>query len=319
MNFRSPPHARMECYFSGADVAGETRLAKSEWVHVVHTYTKGESLLYVNGVLDGATRTDSAPLKIATPARMWIGGWYGQYDFAGDVDEVRVSNVVRSPAWAKLDYENPKPLQTLVGHLVQPGNDFAVSRSTLDLARHIVDTYKIPVCILNGAVGGTRIDQHLPGSADRTNLATIYGRLLARVRAARLTHGIRAVFWHQGEADQGADGPDGGYGSETYRRHFHELAAHWQLDMPNLGHTFLFQIWPNACSQGGTPESDRLRDIQRTLPRDFARMSVMSTLGIRPEGGCHYPAAGYAEMARLMAPLVDQACYGTTFAEPVTA
>ena len=664
MNFRSPPHARMECYFSGADVAGETRLAKSEWVHVVHTYTKGESLLYVNGVLDGTTRTDSAPLKIATPARMWIGGWYDQYDFAGDVDEVRVSSVVRSPAWAKLDYENQKPLQTPVGHLVQPGDDFAVSRSTLDLAegargsvtaraggalkvswilgrdgeervvatdtfrcdvdagrvtgdeqamlkfravypdgaktidipitireaipdpvftleapatwdgrnkirveprisnraeleaagvatlnvhwqtdgpalrneetpeglflersqnsgrltvtaridnggtpvvatteilvtepatdswieapvdadadelpvdrqffarndqnvgtlhlrgrldapaesvyldlfadgalvdsrslvpgesrryafaiplkpgliryrvesgavrdgkkmilhtaddllcgdaflmdgqsntvasdwgadqvddspqargrswirsfgamegslepgwgdavrreggkyqvgywgidlaRHLVDTHKIPICILNGAVGGTRIDQHLPNTAERTDPATIYGRLLARVRAARLTHGIRAVLWHQGEADQGADGPDGGYGSDTYRQHFHALAAHWQRDMPNLGHTFLFQIWPNACSQGGTPASDRLRDIQRTLPRDFARMSVMSTLGIRPEGGCHYPAAGYAEMARLMAPLVDQACYGVVFDEPVTA
>ncbi len=664
MNFRSPPHARMECYFSGADVAGETRLAKSEWVHVLHTYTKGESLLYVNGVLDGTTLTDSAPLKIATPGRMWIGGWYDQYDFAGDVDEARVSNVVRSPAWAKLDYENQKPLQTLVGHLVQPGDDFAVSRSTLDLAegtrgsvtaraggalkvswilgrdgeervvatdtlhydvdagrvtgdeqamlkfravypdgaktidipitireaipdpvftleapatwdgrepirvvprianraeleaagvaaldvhwqsegpalvtkeapdslllersqnsgrltvtaridnggtpvvatteilvtepatdpwveapvdadadelpvdrqffarndqnvgtlhlrgrldapaesvyldlfadgaivdsrslvpgesrryafaiplrpgliryrvecglvrdgkkmilhtaddllcgdaflmdgqsntvasdwgadnvddqapprgrswirsygamegslepgwgdavrreggkhqigywgidlaRHLVDTHKIPICILNGAVGGTRIDQHLPNTADRIDPATIYGRLLARVRAAQLTHGIRAVFWHQGEADQGADGPDGGYGSETYRQNFHALAAHWQRDMPNLGHTFLFQIWPNACSQGGTPASDRLRDIQRTLPRDFARMSVMSTLGIRPEGGCHYPAAGYAEMARLMAPLVDQACYGAVFDEPVTA
>ena len=665
MNFRSPPHARMECYFSGADVAGESRLAPSQWVHVVHTYTKGESLLYVNGVLDGTTRTESAPLKIATPARMWIGGWYDQYDFAGDVDEVRVSNVVRSAAWAKLDYENQKPLQMLVGHLVQPGLDFAVSPETLeiaegetatftaraggaqkvswllarggeervvavdtfrcdvdagrvtgneqatlrfravypnntktidlpieireaipdpvfvleapaawdgresievvprisnlaaleakeagglnvrwqtdgmavireetpaglvlersqnsgrltvtaridnggtaveakteilvtepasdawverpvdeldadekpvdrqffarhdknvgtlhlrgrldapaervfldlfangeladswslepdaagryafaiplapglvryrvefgvvregtktilhtaddllcgdaylmdgqsntvasdwgadqvddgpqprdrswvrsfgamegslepgwgdavrreggkhqigywgiDLARHLVDTHQIPVCILNGAVGGTRIDQHLPDPAERTNPATIYGRLLARVRAARLTHGIRGVLWHQGEADQGADGPDGGYGSETYRAHFHELAAHWQRDMPNLGHIFLFQIWPNACSQGGTPASDRLRDIQRTLPRDFARMSVMSTLGIRPEGGCHYPAAGYAEMARLMAPLVDQACYGTTFAEPVTA
>jgi len=661
MNFRSPPHARMECYFSGADVAGETRLARSEWVHVLHTWTKGESLLYVNGVLDGATRTDSAPLKIASPARMWIGGWYDHYDFAGDVDEVRVSNVVRSPAWAKLDHENQKPLQTLVGHLVQPGSDLAVTPSSLelregeratvtaraggaikvswilargggetvvaadtfrchvdagrvtgdqqgtlrfravypdgtktidvpvtiretipdpvvmlaapatwdgrkrisvvpsvanrtaleavgagtlnvrwhtdgmavikearpeglvlersqnsgrltvtaridnggapveatteipvtepavdpwverpeddladdekpvdrqffarddrnkgtlhlrgrldapadsvfldlfadgapvdswtlvpaadgryafaiplapglvryrvecgtvregaktilhtaddllcgdaflidgqsnavasdwgndkvddaphpwvrsfgamegslepgwgnavrreggrhqigywgmDLARHLVDTHTIPVCILNGAVGGTRIDQHLPDAADRTNPATIYGRLLARVRAARLSHGIRAVLWHQGEADQGADGPDGGYGSETYRANFHELAGHWQRDMPNLGHTFLFQIWPDACSQGGTPASDRLRDIQRTLPRDFARMSVMSTLGIRPEGGCHYPAAGYAEMARLIAPLVDRSCYGTTFAEPVTA
>jgi len=660
MNFRSPPHARMECYFSGADVAGATRLAKSQWVHVVHTYTKGESLLYVNGALDGTTRTDSAPLKIASPARMWIGGWYDHYDFAGDVDEVRVSGVVRSAAWAKLEYENQKPLQTLVGHLVRPGDGFAVSpaaleldegasaavtaraggalkvdwilarggqervvatdtfrcpfdagrvtgdeRATLrfravypdltktidipigiretipdpvvtldapatwdgrerievvprisnlaaiestrsgplnvhwqtegmalvkepladrlvlersqnsgrlvvtaridnggtpveatteivvtepdvdpwieppldvdaeekpvdrqfyarnganvgtlrlrgrldtradslfldlfaddrlvdttslepdadghyafaiplepglvryrvefgsitagtrtvlhtaddllcgdafvidgqsnavasdwgaervddrpqpwirsfgsmegglepgwgdavrrdggrhqigywgiDLARHLVDTHGIPVCILNGAVGGTRIDQHLPNPDDRTDPATIYGRLLARIRAARLTHGIRAVLWHQGEADQGADGPDGGYGSETYRATFHELAACWKRDLPNLGHTFLFQIWPNACSQGGTPASDRLRDIQRTLPRDFARMSVMSTLGIRPEGGCHYPAAGYAEMARLMAPLVDRDCYGTVFAEPVTA
>ena len=660
MNFRSPPHARMECYFSGADVAGGTRLAKSAWVHVVHTYTKGESLLYVNGVLDGTTRTDSAPLKIASPARMWIGGWYDQYDFAGDIDEVRVSNVVRSPDWVKLDYENQKPLQSLVGHLVQPGLDFAVTPTALeiaegksarftaraggaqkvswilarggeervvatdtfhcdvdagrvtgdeqatlrfravypnntktidlpitireaipdprftldapatwngrepievvlrisnlaaleareagglnvrwqtdgmavireetpgrlvlersqnsgqltvtaridnggepvvaateilvtepatdtwverpvdddtdekpvdrqfyarndkhvgtlemrgrldapaesvfldlyaddtlvashsavpdadrryafaiplepglvryriafgatsaatktvlhtaddllcgdaflidgqsnavasdwgadkvddqphpwvrsygsmegnlepgwgsavrreggkhqigywgiDLARHIVDTHKIPVCVINGAVGGTRIDQHLPNPTDRTDPATIYGRLLARVRAARLTHGIRAVLWHQGEADQGADGPDGGYGSETYRANFHALSAHWQRDMPNVGHILLFQIWPNACSQGGTPASDRLRDIQRTLPRDFARMSVMSTLGIRPEGGCHYPAAGYAEMARLMAPLVDRACYGSTFTEPVTA
>jgi hypothetical protein len=660
MNFRSPPHARMECYFSGADVAGETRLAKSEWVHVVHTYTKGESLLYVNGILDGATRTDSAPLKIASPARMWIGGWYDDYDFAGDVDEVRVSNVARSPAWAKLAYENQKPLQTLVGHLVRPGDEFTVSPSSLDidegdsarftaragsaikvsweivrgsettrlatdtlsvafaagrtagdaaatlrcravypdgtktidvpiairesipdpqftltapadwngrerievvprisniaaleakdagrlnvrwqtdgmavireatptalvlersqasgrlevtaridnggtpvvvsteiavteptddawierpldadsdeipvdrqfyarsdhnvgtlhlrgridspadevflelfadgqlvdtissvpeaggryafaiplepglvryrivsgsitagvrtvlhtaddllcgdaflidgqsnavasdwggdkvddephpwvrsfgamegsleagwgnavrrdggthqigywgmdLARHIVDTHKIPVCILNGAVGGTRIDQHLPNPADRTDPGTIYGRLLTRVQAARMTHGIRAVLWHQGEADQGADGPDGGYGSETYRERFHELSAHWKRDMPNIDHMFLFQIWPNACSQGGTPASDRLRDIQRTLPRDYARMSVMSTLGIRPEGGCHYPAAGYAEMARLMAPLVDRACYDVEAAAPVTA
>jgi hypothetical protein len=89
--------------------------------------------------------------------------------------------------------------------------------------------------------------------------------------------------------------------------------------MPNIDHMFLFQIWPNACSQGGTPASDRLRDIQRTLPRDYARMSVMSTLGIRPEGGCHYPAAGYAEMARLMAPLVDRACYDVEPTAPVTA
>ena len=235
-------------------------------------------------------------------------------------DQVDDSPQARGRSWIRSFGAMEGSLEPGWGDAVRrEGGKYQVGYWGIDLARHLVDTHKIPICILNGAVGGTRIDQHLPNTAERTDPATIYGRLLARVRAARLTHGIRAVLWHQGEADQGADGPDGGYGSDTYRQHFHALAAHWQRDMPNLGHTFLFQIWPNACSQGGTPASDRLRDIQRTLPRDFARMSVMSTLGIRPEGGCHYPAAGYAEMARLMAPLVDQACYGVVFDEPVTA
>ena len=43
------------------------------------------------------------------------------------------------------------------------------------------------------------------------------GRLM---KEAGLTHGIRGIFWHQGENDQGADGPSGGYGWETYRSFF---------------------------------------------------------------------------------------------------
>jgi hypothetical protein len=48
-------------------------------------------------------------------------------------------------------------------------------------------------------------------------------------------------------------------------------------------------------------------------------MSVMSTLGIKPEGYAHYPAAGYAEMARLMIPLVERDNYGKVFDKPITA
>jgi hypothetical protein len=48
-------------------------------------------------------------------------------------------------------------------------------------------------------------------------------------------------------------------------------------------------------------------------------MSVMSTLGIKPPGPAHYPAAGYAEMARLMIPLVERDNYGKVFAKPITA
>ena len=89
--------------------------------------------------------------------------------------------------------------------------------------------------------------------------------------------------------------------------------------MPNSQHYYLFQIWPNACSQGGTRQSDKLRDMQRLLPRLYSNMSVMSTLGIKPEGGCHYPSAGYAEMARLMIPLVERDNYGKALDQPITA
>ena len=55
---------------------------------------------------------------------------------------------------------------------------------------------------------------------------------------------------------------------------------------------------------------NRLREVQRNLPTAFSKMSVMSTLGIDPPGGCHFPAAGYAEFARLICPLVERDNYG---------
>ena len=115
MQFRSPPHVNMDCYFSDANVQGESTLPMGEWVHVVHTYQKGDSRLYVNGVLDGASTNAAAPLAIKSPARLWIGGWYNNYDFIGDIDEVRISKVARSADWVRLQYENQKPLQTLAG------------------------------------------------------------------------------------------------------------------------------------------------------------------------------------------------------------
>ena len=658
MQYRSPPHVRMDCYFSGANVENGSTIPIGQWAHVVHTYQKGDSRLYVNGVLDGTSITPGAPLNIKSPARLWIGGWYNNYTFAGDVDEVRISKVARSADWVKLQYENQKPMQTLVGHPVQPGTELSVSptritlsegkaatvtakaggaqkvywvvkadgrervaavdrlsftfdagrvrgdrsltlqfkavyasevktrdvpiavkedipepvftleapatwdgretievvprianlaemqargtgqlkttwtvsgmavikeiapgklillraqnsgrmtvtaaihnggaevtaattilvkeprkdawvqrtpardekpedsqfyardgnnegtlfcngtlkeaaeavvlkvyageqlfktetskptadnayafsvklkpglikykvelvstsggRETLlhaapnlvcgdaylidgqsnavatdfgkedhafssqwirsygsmggnpksaqwgnavrrgkggrlvvgywaiDLANRLVESHKIPICIINGAVGGSRIDQHQRNPRNPTDLTTIYGRLLWRVQRARLTHGIRGVLWHQGENDQGADGPDGGFGWETYQKYFIELAAAWKQDYPNIQHYYIFQIWPKACSMGIHGSDNMLREVQRTLPSCFSNMGIMSTLGIKPPGTCHYPAAGYAEMARLICPLVERDNYRATFPKAIT-
>jgi hypothetical protein len=657
MQFRSPPHIQMDCYFSGGNVSGVSRVPLGEWTQVVHTYREGEAKLYVNGVLDGTNVKEGGPLNIRTPSRLFIGGWYNNYDFVGDLDEVRVSRVVRSADWVKLQFENQRPNQSLVGPIVQAGNEFTVSppvvaigenqkitihakaggtqklvwilkrdgresivatdrffhefqsgrvlgsqvalltvkaiypnevktkeiaitihddipepvfalvapekwdgresievmpqisnlaemrargagdlnvawtvddiavikrvepgklvlkraqgsgvlrvtaaidnggakvmqskmivvqepasqeawiprpvaeaewpednqfiarharsgdpqfgslvyagtladaadsvyvrvfaddklvatetarlaadkkyslsvklksglikyrtefgtqtgdkqthlhsaknivcgdvfliigqsnavatdfgkenplapsdwlrtfgatagdpngsrlklwanaeaRSPggkseigywgMELGRRLVDTEKIPVCIINGAVGGTRIDQHQRNATDPTDVGTIYGRLLWRVQQAGLTHGVRAVIWHQGENDQGADGPSGGYGYETYRPLFVDLAASWKEDFPNVEHYYVFQIWPKSCAMGINGSDNRLREVQRTLPRLFSNLSVISTLGVKPPGGCHFPAAGYAEFARFLHPMLQHDLY----------
>ncbi len=133
MQFASPPHINMDCYFSGGNVASGSTLPMSQWIHVVHTYKKGDSRIYVNGLLDGVRTTEGAPLAIKSPARMYIGGWYNNYEFVGDIDEVRISKVARSADWVRMEYENQKPLQTLAGPLVQPGADFSVSEKKITL------------------------------------------------------------------------------------------------------------------------------------------------------------------------------------------
>jgi len=645
MQLRSPPHIHIDSDFS--DVDGKGKLQFSEWIHVVHTYSKNDGRIYLNGKLDGAA---TPLLNIKSPARLWIGGWYNNYDFIGDIDEVRISKVARSADWVKLQYENQKPMQTLAGSLVPQGNAFSVSKDKLEimegasatisaeaggaqkvfwilknkesetvlavdrlaftfeagrvsadtthtlqfravypnevktrdisvsiresipeaeftlkapalwdgretieivpqfsnmkqmteksadkfqylwevsdlavikeivpgklilkraqnsgtltvrlavsnggkpasastiiqvkepkkdewiarvpgkeekpeddqfyarddkdegtlyyngtlnepadsvflkvyaddqllktesckltpekrfgfaiklkpglikykvefgskngaaesvlrtvnnlvcgdayiiqgqsnavstdwgkgdfpetnewirsygsmggdpksskwgnairrgkgdrltigfwgfeLAKRLVENQKVPICIINGAVGGTRVDQHQRNPENPEDLTSIYGRLLWRMNQAGLTHGVRGVFWHQGENDQGADGPTGGFGFETYRKFFIEMSAAWKQDYPNIQKYYIFQIWPKSCSMGVNGSDNRLREIQRTLPTAFSNMSIMSTLGIRPPGGCHYPPEGYAEIARLICPLVERDFYG---------
>ncbi len=662
MHYRSPPHISMDCYFSDGNVQGGSTLRPGQWIHVMHTYQKGDSRVYVNGVLDGASTSRSTPLAIKSPARMWIGGWYNNYDFVGDIDEVRISKVARSADWVKLEYENQKPLQTLVGTVVQSGNEFSVSpaqvtvlegksatlsahaggaqkvywilkrggsefvaavdrlaftfnagrvvgdqsaslqfkavcadgvktkdvpitiqedipepvftlnspskwdgRETIEvvprisnlaamqakgagelkytwsasglatikeivpgklilkraqnsgklsitlalsnggaeatqtaiitvrepkmdawvqrtpekdekpednqfyarddrnegtlycngtlaetadsvflrvyaedklvadetrklpadrayafsaklkpglikyrvefgsktagremilhtatnlvcgdaylingqsnalatdtgeksppetsdwirsygsprggerserlnlwcnpvwkaqkgekaelgywgmvLAKRLVESQKIPIFIINGAVGGTRIDQHQRNPANSEDLSTIYGRLLWRVRQAKMTHGVRGILWHQGENDQGADGPSGGFGWETYPQYLVEMSGAWKEDYPNLQHYYIFQIWPKACAMGVNGSDNMLREVQRTLPALYSDMSIMSTLGIQPPGGCHYPLTGWAEFARLIQPLIERDNYGKVFSTSIT-
>ena len=167
MQFVSPPHINMDCYFSGGNVASGTTMPMAQWAHVVHTYRNGESRIHVNGVLDGTNTSRGSPLAIKSPARMYVGGWYNNFNFVGDIDEVRISKVTRSADWVRLQYENQNPLQTLVGPVVQPGTDFSVSEKKLTvlegksavvaadpyaLTVHLPEGFRLASAELGGAV-----------------------------------------------------------------------------------------------------------------------------------------------------------------------
>jgi hypothetical protein len=61
-------------------------------------------------------------------------GWQNNFNFAGDIDEVRISKVTRSADWIKLQYANQKPLQTAVGSLVPPGTAFSVTPGEVNVS-----------------------------------------------------------------------------------------------------------------------------------------------------------------------------------------
>jgi len=200
----------------------------------------------------------------------------------------------------------------------QNHHHFQVGYWGVELGKRLIETHKIPICLINGAQGGTRIDQHQRNEVDPTDVTTIYGRLLWRLQQSKLTHGVRAVLWHQGENDQGESGATGAFGWVNYQDYFIRMTASWKQDYPNIKRYYIHQIWPGACGSRSV-ENDRLRERQRQLPGQFSNMSVMSTLGIRPGGGCHFLPEGYAAMARQLFPLVNQYNYGAASKVSVTA
>ena len=100
------------------------------------------------------------------------------------------------------------------------------------------------------------------------------------------------------------------------------MSAAWKQDYPNIQHYYVFQVWPLPCSMG--PKDDQIREAQRTLPRLFSNLRVMSTVGI---AGPSTPGAGRAistwkamrSLRMFMSPLVEQDNYGLVPQQAVTA
>lgn len=85
-----------------------TRTITTDWQHIAVTRAGSVILLYINGVVDTVVGNDAAPMNFSTcglligtdadsSCNASLGNW-----FDGEIDEIRISGVARSPAEIKL-------------------------------------------------------------------------------------------------------------------------------------------------------------------------------------------------------------------------
>ena len=156
----------------------------------------------------------------------------------------------------------------------------------LKMAELIISTYNVPVCILNGAKGGTPIDSFLPNESNHVDPGTLYGKLLSRIKKAGLQNSAKAFFWYQGEAD--GISPN----FEYYSANFDKLYKAIKQDLPFISKVYVFQINIGCTSVQGSI----IREAQRQFPAKYPDVSMMSTIGTVNHDGCHYDTNGYKQI-----------------------
>lgn len=174
------------------------------------------------------------------------------------------------------------------------------------LAQKITEIHKVPVCIINGGSGNSTIEQNMPDSF-QADLNTSFGRLIYRVHESGLTHGIKAILWHQGESNTNEE-------YVNYKQNFDTLYLAWKANFPSLQKVYMFQLHPGC---GGDFQSE-FRDIQVKIADSYSDVDIMATVGLPGHDGCHYTDKGYVAMAESIYPLLSKDLYGVKSMNPIT-
>lgn len=177
-------------------------------------------------------------------------------------------------------------------------NPYGVGIWGMELARLIMETHKIPVCVINGGSGSSSIEQNML-YPEIPSLETSFGRLAYRVGQAGLKDKVKAIFWHQGETNS-----DERY--KTYANQFDILYNDWKRFYSGLEKIYMFQLHPGC---GGEFQSE-MREIQHQNANRYDDVEIMSTTGVVGHDGCHFLTEGYYEFAQRVFPLVSRDFYG---------
>jgi len=162
----------------------------------------------------------------------------------------------------------------------------AIGVWALRLGQLISDTYRIPVCFINGALGGTAISKHIKHPDEE-----IYWNLLWRAEKAGVVDDVKAVIWNQGENNTKDNGA-----TNEYNSLFPRLRDSLRADYSSLSKLYTAQIhvgWNYSDWHFG----GKLRGFQRTLAEGDADTEIMTMHNLPGFNGAHYTADGYDSLA----------------------
>jgi predicted secreted protein len=161
----------------------------------------------------------------------------------------------------------------------------SVGQWAIRMGRQLVDKYKVPIALVNGAHGGQPISFFQRNDANPDDIATNYGRLRQRLTAAGVIGQLRGVLWYQGESDND--------NAAVHVSGFTSLLQDWRSDFGTTPKYYVYQVRTSPC---GNSTSTSLREAQREMG-DTLGVTVLSTTGLSGHDGCHYAyAGGYRDM-----------------------
>lgn len=181
--------------------------------------------------------------------------------------------------WADLDHPNYFAAIGVIG---------------LELQRFIIEKYKIPVAVINGAVGGIGIDEL---SHRYLSNFTYYDQLYLRLKNSGLIDKAKVFIWRQGERE--------GWDKDVkydYSKYFEKLYNQVFTDFTGIEFFYNFQ---NNLLPTSNPKAGDLREYQRKTRYLFPKIRTVSSIGTQSYDGLHYEVKGYSESATDVFKIID--------------
>jgi hypothetical protein len=127
------PNLQVQLDLGGWQRASYPTYNTGEWLYVVGTYDRTTLRLYLNGT-EVATNPQTAAIRSDSTVNVGLGNraddWGLTYDLNGLLDEVRISNAARNPAWIKASYESGR--DDLIDFGPEEGMNISNTPSTKD-------------------------------------------------------------------------------------------------------------------------------------------------------------------------------------------